>query len=253
MRRSKAVQPLKRSGIWYLMRRVPREFQHLDNRVIVRISTEIAIVDDPKGVRAKEVVRVLNNQLEAYWRGMRDGQAVEARIRFDAAQARAAALNLSYKPALEITDIDDLLRRVAILVKEGAVDRQTEVAAVLGGEDRPRIRLSNLVEEFEAVQQSALRQKSPRQLHKWRLQKLRAVENLRTVLEEDKAIEDLTRDDAIRFRLWWEGRLVAEGLDIGTANKDIGHVNKMLTTFDVYKQLHLKPSAPHLKRPSCRR
>jgi hypothetical protein len=42
------------------------------------------------------MVKQLNTELEACWRGMRDGQSAEARLRFEAAQKRARSLGLTY-------------------------------------------------------------------------------------------------------------------------------------------------------------
>lgn len=245
MRRPRSPKPHKRDGVWYLIRRVPKEFAHLDKRKIVRITTEIAVADDPRAARAGDVVTQLAKELDAYWRGMRDGQSAEARIRFDAAQNRARALGITYRTAAELaapaTDASDILKRVQLLLDRNALEDESEVAAVLGGEDKPRLRLSDLVKTYEEIQQTDLRQMSPKQLHKWRLPKTRAVANLTEVLGEDKEMAALTRDDAVKFRFWWEARLAAEGLDIGTANKDIGHINKMLTAVDLMMQLGLKP------------
>jgi hypothetical protein len=87
MRRGGPVKPHKRMGIGYLTRRVPKVFVPLDRRVIVRVSTGIAVADDPKGVQALKRLIALSTELEAYWRGLADGQSGEARTRFDAAQA----------------------------------------------------------------------------------------------------------------------------------------------------------------------
>ena len=252
MAQTRILKPQNRAGIWYLMRRVPTEFAQLDKRNPVRISTEIAVVDDPRGIRAREVILHINSQLEVYWKGLRDGQSAEQRIRFDAAQARARALGLTYKPASDMTDVDEILRRVAVLVREQALDEPTQTAAILGGEPVPRIMVSELVKEYEEIQQTALRAKSPKQLHKWRLPKLRAMNNFLDVLKEDRALIDLTREDAIKFRLWWESRIVKESLDIDTANKDLGHISIMMGTIDLYKQLGIQPIFARLRIPGSK-
>jgi hypothetical protein len=74
------------------VRRVPKEFEAMDPRRPVKLTTDIAVVDDPRAVRARKVVEQLNLQLEAYWQGLRDGQSAEAKARFDAAQKRARSL-----------------------------------------------------------------------------------------------------------------------------------------------------------------
>jgi hypothetical protein len=154
MGRRPGISPVKRSGIWYLKRRVPKEFAHLDARDPVRISTDIAVVDDPKGVRARTIVEQLNLQLEAYWQGLRDGQSVEAKARFDAAQKRARALGMNYQTVAELRDggrMEDLLTRVELLLDKKLVDSELDVAAVLGGEERPRFKVSDMPGEYEKL------------------------------------------------------------------------------------------------------
>lgn len=248
MRRSRPAKPLKRDGTWYLIKRVPKEFAELDRRGLVRISTGIAVADDPRAVRAKEIVRQLAGELEAYWRGLRDGQSGEARLRFEAAQKRARALGLPYLTNQEIADgsREDLIRRLELLIKNNSLDDEREVSAVMGGEKRPAILLSGLFDEYKALESQNLLAMSPNQFKKWELPKKRAVANL-IKLAGDKEISALTRDDAMTFRAWWQKRIATEGLDIGTANKDIGHVAKMLKTVDMAHQLHLPPVFKQLR------
>ncbi|MER8978046.1 integrase [Mesorhizobium sp. M0239] len=232
----------KRDGTWYLVRRVPKEFAELDRRVLVRISTDIPIVNDPRGIRAKEVVQRLHVELDAYWGGLRDGQSGEARLRFEAAQQRAKALRLVYQTNAELAEgaRDDIVDRIRLLLDRNVIEDEREVAAALGGEERPAIRLTGLVAEFEKIEAQSLNAMSPNQLRKWRNPKKRAVGNLIEVVG-DMNIAALTRSHAIQFREWWQKRIRVESLDIGTANKDIGHVSKMLTTVDMAHQLNLPP------------
>jgi hypothetical protein len=51
----------KRKATWYFTRRVPLRYQQLDPRGIVRHSTKIRISDDPKGKRARLIIRVRSN------------------------------------------------------------------------------------------------------------------------------------------------------------------------------------------------
>lgn len=52
------------------------------------------------------VVKQLSDQLEACWRGLRDGQSAEACIRFEAAQKRAKTLGLPHRTVPEISTGD---------------------------------------------------------------------------------------------------------------------------------------------------
>lgn len=244
MRRTTEVKPHKRAGIWYLVRRIPVEFAQLDSRASpVKLSTDIAVVDDPKGIRARQIVTQLNLELEAYWRGLRDGQSAEARIRFDAAQKRAKALGVNYQTVEELAAghaIADTLARVELLLSRQAIDSETDVAAVLGGEDRPRLRVSDMPGEFETIHSAKLKGFSEAQCRRWRSPKLKAVNNF-TEAVGDKFLDEITRADAVTFREWWQVKLVRDKLEIGTANKDFGHMNKMHRDIDMAHHLGLKP------------
>lgn len=248
MRKAQLPKPHNRDGIWYLIRRVPKEFAELDRRGLVRISTDIPVVSDPRGVRAGRVVKQLSDQLEAYWRGMRDGQSAEARIRFEAAQKRARALGLQYKTVTELVDgnFDEFMRRLDMLIDTKKVDDEREVAAALGGESRPKILLSGLVDEVKAVQKAWLAQKSVNQLRKWENPKKLAIKNLIDLIG-DKALDEISRLDALKYRNWWLNRIVDEELEIGTANKGIGHVAKMIKDVSKAHQIQMPPIFANLR------
>ncbi|MEO6013663.1 MAG: integrase [Devosia sp.] len=245
MRRAAPAKPHNRDGIWYLIRKVPKAFQDFDKRVIVRLSTEIRVADDPRAVRAKSAVRDLDIGLGAYWRGLKDGQENEARRRFEEAQRRARDLNLSYLTNQEIAGgpVEDMYRRLELLVSRGSLDDEAEVAAVMGGEAKPRLMLSQLYAEFEALMEPSLERHSPNQRRKWGQKYKRAVKALSDALGGDKALVDLTRADGVAFRLFWQNRLKADLLDIGTANKQIGHIATMLKEVELVHQLDIKCAA----------
>jgi integrase len=243
MRRAAPAKPHNRGGIWYLVRRVPAEFAELDRRKIVFTSTEIRVADDPRARRAGPVVAQLAAQLEAYWRGLRDGQSAESRLRYEAAVRRARELNIPYRTADEIAvgPLEEILRRVQLIVDRNAVEDEPEVAAVMGGEKRPALRLSGLVDAVEEAMAASLSKKSPKQLKKWRRPLELAVANFTEALGEDKPLSELKRADALTFRRWWQGRLIAEELDIGTANKNMQRLASMIHTVDTLLELNLPP------------
>jgi integrase len=109
-------------------------------------------------------------------------------------------------------------------------DRKTDVAvvdAVLGAVDKPRVMLSDLFGEYEKTQQTPLSKMSPDQRRKWTSAKKRAVEIL---IEQrgNKALQDLTRADAVAYADFWEGRTIAEGISASSANKNISHIGGMI-------------------------
>lgn len=238
----KRARPHRLAGHWYLIRRVPKVFQHLDKRKIVRMATGIPIEDDPRGIRAQRAVDKLNEELEAYWRSLFRGETENAKQRYQDARTVARALGIDYMPAPELAqrDVTEIVRRFLHLNERNAVEDEAKVAAVLGGIEKPKLRLSSLFEEFEALSRAELAQMSPDQVRKWRNPKKRALKNLLDVVG-DKAINDLTRSDALDFRDWWQERIVNEDVEIATANKDFGHINKMLRKVDEVHRLGLAP------------
>jgi hypothetical protein len=209
----------------------------------VRLSTDIAVLDDPKGTRAAEVVRQLDRDLTNYWKGLGDGSAAEALIRFEAAQKRARQLALPYRTAQELADgpLDEILRRVQVLIDRNALDVELDVAAIAGGEPRPALLLSQLVDAFAQIKEFALTGMSASQLHRWRLPKDRAVANLSKVLGGDREANSIVLPEAIKFQAWLRDQIRAGTLQVQSANKQIGHLDNMLRTVERTHQLGIRP------------
>lgn len=254
-RPAQPAEPQKRDGMWYLVRWVPKAYQHLDTRKVVRLSTEIRVADDPRGIRATPAVRQLDRELKAYWRGLADGQAGEAKKRFDEAQRRARSLHLEYLTAGELAEgpLDEILKRVQLLIDRNAAEDEKEVAAIMGGEARPSLKLSNLYDEFEGLMAPTLTGHSPNQIKKWGQKYKRAVKAFQEVLGEDKALVKLTRADGIKLRKHWQERITGEGIDIGTANKSMGHIGAMLNQVELAHQLGIPPIFEKLAIPGAKK
>ena len=235
----KVVEPSRRNGFWILLRRVPKRYAGFDARKLVRISTHIRIVDDPNAIRAAPIVNQLNRDLEADWVALVAGEKPRERQRYDDAFHISRGLGFGYAPTPELLTrpIEELVRRVEVLIARRSVDVPEEVSAVLGGEDRPSLRISELKDEFEALQKASLAQMSPDQRRKWHNQRKRAVENFQEALSADKLLTDLTKADGLAFRKWWQGRVVDDGVQIRTANKSIGTVSRMLRRVSDAKEL----------------
>lgn len=108
--------------------------------------------------------------------------------------------------------------------------------AVTGAVPPPPLTLSGLVKAFEREQAAALKALSPDQLRRWRNPKTRAAQDLIEVIG-DKAVTALTRADALAFRDHWKERVLAGKAEIGTANKQFGHVSRMLRVVETAQQL----------------
>ncbi len=227
----------KRDGIWHYVRRVPGSVAALDRRGIVKQSTKIRVVDDPRGTRAEKVASRINAELEAFWQGLGAGEMAEAKQRYEGARRRARAFGFDYLQPAEGAQrpLRELLERFEV---RRAHETAADTAALLGGVAPPQILLSALFTEYEALTVASRKDMSPDQVRKWRNPRLRAAANLAAVLG-DKPTATLTRDDAVTFQDWWRARLLAEDLDIGSANRDIGAINRMLSTLDRRHRLGL--------------
>ncbi|MET7242448.1 tyrosine-type recombinase/integrase [Methylobacterium sp. EM32] len=238
----------RRQGFWHFVRRVPETFAALDKRGIVKRSTHIRIADDPRGLRAARAAAQMNGELEAYWQGLAGGQSAEAKARYEAARKRARQLGFSYMPAAEVAaqPLAEILARIEALSARNAADDPATRAAVLGKEPVPAVMLSQLFEQYETLTKSSRQDLSPDQLRKWGNPKKRALANLLKVVG-DKPVTELTRNDALDFRAWWQERVLVEGIEIGTANKDVGHINRMLRQIERSHRLGMGPVFAELR------
>jgi integrase len=230
----------QRNGFWQYFRRVPKAYQGLGGKraKFVIISTKISISDDHTGTKAARVAARINEQTEAHWRSLASGTPDKQRYQDAVTLARAHGLDYLSPAEAVKREISELLARIEVL-KLG--DRRADPAivdAVLGGVDKPRIMLSDLFAEFEQTQRTATSKMSPDQLRKWRAAKQNAVAKL---IEQrgNKALQDLTRADAIAYADYWENRTIAEGISASSANKNLSHVGGMLKAVNKRLQLGL--------------
>lgn len=246
--------PQNHKGIWTLVCRVPKRYQALDRRVLVKISSGIRVADDPRAIRARPEVLRLAAELERYWEDLAAGKKPEEIRRYEGARRRAEAMGLEYMTAgqLGAGSIQDIIRRLALLESGREADNPRTVEAVSGGVKPPGLRISDLVNQFEIEQKAYLARMSEGQRHRWRLGKDRAVSNLINVLG-DISLREVTRAEALKFRSWWQDRIVDEKLDIETANKDIGNLRRMWAYLNDARQLGLDDPFGRLRIEGARK
>lgn len=232
----------KRDGFWHYVRRVPLSVASLDKRTFARQSTKVRAADDPRGIRASKIASRINEETERYWKALLDGQAAEAQTRYDAARTRARSFGFDYLQAEEVAKLPvaDIRERIRTARAQPPSLEESTLKATLGGEPVPRLMLSSLFPEFERLSKAGNRDLSPDQMRKWRNPKLRAVANFIGVIG-DRAIADVSRAQALDFRAWWEARVLGEGVEIATANKDFGHLNTMFKAIERSHRIGLGP------------
>lgn len=235
----------ERDGYWHFARRVPTELVPLDPRGVVKHTTGILVADDPDGIRACKVRDSQNSDLEAYWRALVAGQTTEAKERYVAARARARSLGLTYLawPEVAAAPLAEIVDRIEVLEARNALNDPVSRDAALGrAVAGSGLLLSQLLPTFEEAVRADIRDLSKDQLRRWRNAKKRAVDNLIGIKSiGDVDIAALTRDHALEYRAWWAGRILEDGIDPDTANKDFGHIKRMLREIDRLRQLGLPP------------
>jgi integrase len=232
----------KRNGVWHFVRRVPLEYAAIDPRGVIRLSTKVRVSDDRAGVRAGRVADRMDIDLEASWKATAGGEARAGVLALEDARTRAQVLELPYKPVDDVAKetLAEILRRLdALRVGERRHDPDT-VAAAIGGVPLPEIKLSGLVAEFEVAKKTTIAKLSPGQFKKWKNGKVRAVALLVDVIG-DKAIDRLSRDDALTYVDHWTDRVVDGEVQANTANRNLTHITGMLSAVSRRHRLKLDP------------
>ena len=230
----------QRHGVWHYVRRVPSEYQALDTRGIVKLSTKVKIANDRKGTKAGRVAARMNATLEAYWRALSESKTTEARQAYADAVKLARSLGFEYQTASAGAEkpIAEMLTRIETLMVGERWKDPALRKATLGGVEKPKIMLSDLFTEYEATQRTNLAKMSRDQVRKWTNAKKRAVEILIERIG-NKALDELSRDDALAYADWWEDRVITEGIGAGTANKNISHIGGMIRAVNKRHDLRL--------------
>jgi integrase len=140
----------RRSGLWYFVRRVPKEYAALDPRVIVQQTTGIRIADDPRAIRAKPAADRINRDLLAYWHRLASGaDAQQAATDYRAAHIAARRMNMP----LPIDDptsrtIAELLERIRKLEALNLTHDRASVLAAYDAAPTPSLTFKECAEQY---------------------------------------------------------------------------------------------------------
>lgn len=227
-------------------RAVPGRFREFVDTPVVRISLRTNDLATAVVLRDK-----IDAETERHWKTLASGSAPNERERYLAAIERARLEGFSYKSrdVVQSETIAELLERIEHLERRfgpveandqrPSTERQQLIAAMLGAASEPTFTLSGLVEVYEELTRDERRMMSDAQRHKWRLPHTRAQRNIIDVVG-DKALQDFTRADALRFRSWWLDRIESDDLSAESANKDFSHIGKMIAAISDRHDLDLK-------------
>lgn len=224
-------------GWWYYVKRVPKRFAHVDPRQRV---TRALFTDSETEARKKAVA--VEAEIMAYWESLAAGRSGDAAAAYAAARRLAAARGVVYRPAEVLADgpIDDLLSRLESLVRpDGTFAPLTDAASVLGAVPAPTVTVSGALSEFfDFTKIERLTGKSESQVVRWKKPRERAVATF-IRLNGDLAMRDVSRFHAQAVRDHWAERITSEGVDKGSANKDIGHLSDLFRSWAEYHQIDM--------------
>lgn len=214
-----------RSGRFYYCRRVPTRFAHLDTR---------GVIEETLGTDSLENARRIRDALaeadEAHWRTLTvDGDSDPVRSRYEAAKARAKAMGFPFRSLPELTrdaPVRDLVARMKPLAGKTGADLKRLADATLGGAPEPVLTVTKALTEFLAkIAPGELAGKSPKQIDDYKKVKRRAVSNF-VARYGDKPLWSISRDDALDFYDWWQGRIDG-GMSGNSGNRDVGNMRRL--------------------------
>ncbi len=234
-----------RDEYWHYVRRVPKRFDALDDRGVIRVSLR---------TKSLETARMRRDAMaeadDLFWASLAApanddlSQAAEVAMRqvavnrYRRASARAMARGFVYSPAadlaeaLEVAEVVNRVREVDRHDKGSkSVGEQVEAEALLGGVVAPKVSITEAFEIYcSDIAVTEFLKKSENQKRAWRKTKLRAV-NYFVKVVDDMPMVDISREDALKFYNWWKDRIMAKEGEkrrgANTANRDLGNLRKL--------------------------
>lgn len=228
---------MKRGKYYYLKRRVPARFKHLEPREYVYTSLH---TDSASAAEAKATS--VWSELTGAWEAELAGSTALAQERFDAAQRLAEHRGFQWQPVAQVAELptDQLLERVEAATMTNGQPSRIRGEAFLGGAEKPALTVSAALKEYWALSADALRGKSADQERRWANPRKKAVGNFLKVVG-DIPLDLLSADHMLDFREWWWDRIELEGLTPNSANKDFTHFGKVIKTVARMKRLGFAP------------
>ncbi|THU41857.1 hypothetical protein FAM09_07085 [Niastella caeni] len=229
---------LSRKGNYYYNRRVPKTFKKYDPRSRVRISLN---TDSRRLARQLAVEK--NAQLEAYWISLLHTGEKHNESKYKALVDRAQILGFTYchNSLLALQPLKEIVSRYQFLEQQKLNEKHVE--AVLGSEEKPLIRLEDILPKFYELSKEKLIDKSPDQIRKWKNPRALALKNFINCIG-NKVLTELTRLDIVAFKNWWIDLIDNENYVSNTANKQLVNVKTIVTT--VADHYNLDINAEHI-------
>jgi len=238
----------ERGGWWHYIRRVPKRFSAIDDRVWIQValrtqSLEVAMMR--RDALAEADNALWNARTLEFSGGGAARQAWQiADKRYQAAVARAMALGFIYRPVEELAthpDLDEIVERLKAADK-GNAPSEEKTEALLGGAPEPEDKTC-VSEAFELyVSKIAFDDqynKSDAQRRSWEKTKRTSIGYFIAEMG-DLPLVDITRDVATEYRDWWQARMIptkggSKPITPNTANRHIGNIRSLCKRYFKYR------------------
>ena len=223
----------KRKKTFHLRIRVPARYRHLHRSSHVWRS----LGTDSEELAARRAIEVREALLADWAAGKTVSETTSHADRFRRVADLAAAKGYVYQTSAELAagPVEQTVRRIEAVGETGS---KATTQALLGGVERPPVRLSELVSYVENLKDTRHenRFKNESQMKRWRQERERAVASLRAALKAkklpaDKPVVELTSDDAWLHHAFLKDRIHAGEVDFSTPNHDLGNLSGLLRRF----------------------
>ncbi|HEY9177506.1 MAG TPA: DUF6538 domain-containing protein [Flavipsychrobacter sp.] len=210
-------------GEWYhYRRRVPEAVAYLDERKEVTISLKTKN-------KSEALIRagIYNTHIENFWKALITSDTTsDIDKKYKAAVILAKAHGFAYKTTEQIatTTLNELVERLRVDFKT-----QKHTEAVLGAVEQPQILLSECIEKYWECSADRLRDKSESKIRKWKNPRRLAMEDFIQVVG-DKSLQQVSREDVLKFRTWWLESIKEHKVSGDTGNKKLMHIKDIIAT-----------------------
>jgi integrase len=218
------------------------------------MSTDILVVHDPKGLRAREVVQQLDAALEQQWEAALRGESEAERHRYEAAVAAGRRLNIPPLTQQEIvgTSIEGFLTRMEHLLSATNLNNGAVVDAIFNKVTKPRtvgIKVSDLHTEITRIEEHHLAKMAEHQVKRWHTTRANVQREFIKVIGGDRDLATLTGEDTAKFRDYLSKKIVKKEMLVNTANKRLGEITGMFRAVNRNLKLNLEDVFRDLRFP----
>lgn len=124
--------------------------------------------------------------------------------------------------------LHEVIQRLEYLVANKQLHNKPVVASLMGIIDPPGLSLLDVVDTYQSIDETRLKDHSPNQLRKWRIQRDTCVRIFINVIGHNVPLNQLTRKHAAALHDYWKQLILRKEVQSNTANKSISMLRTML-------------------------